>query len=174
MQVQECREAAEGLQALLQQGVFVDAAAAPADAVAELQGMMEGIAELQVRLMIFEELCKTHCLCCLHHIRSRDGVSKMLQCESSRYMKTQPDDMQVSAQQCQANQAANGLPLEPFEALDAAWQEATWRLQVWSSYQAVADKMSAVTTSPILSNIDNQVSACRPSSWSFLCTTRIS
>jgi hypothetical protein len=47
-QVQECREAASSLQAQLQQGVFVDASAAAVDAVAELQRMMDNIAELQV------------------------------------------------------------------------------------------------------------------------------
>lgn len=51
--------------------------------------------------------------------------------------------------------------MEPFEALTAARQEAAWRLELWTIYQAVADKMSTVTTSPILSNIDNQVSACQ-------------
>jgi hypothetical protein len=41
-------------------------------------------------------------------------------------------------------------------------EEATWRLNVWQLYQAVADKMSTVTTTPILSNIDNQVGTCAP------------
>jgi hypothetical protein len=67
--------------------------------------------------------------------------------------------MQGLAQQYQAHQTANGLPVEPFEALAAAQEEAAWRLDVWSVYQAVADNMSSVTTTPILSNIDNQVGA---------------
>jgi len=46
--VAECREAAEGLQALLVQGIFVDAGAAPAEAVAELQQLMDHISELKV------------------------------------------------------------------------------------------------------------------------------
>jgi hypothetical protein len=65
--------------------------------------------------------------------------------------------MQDLAQQYQACQAANGLPVEQFEALAAAQEEAAWRLEVWSVYQVVADQMSAITTSPILSNIDNKV-----------------
>lgn len=47
-QVAECREAAEGLQALLAQGIFVDAGAAPAEAIAELQQLMDHISELKV------------------------------------------------------------------------------------------------------------------------------
>lgn len=58
--MQECREAAEGLQGLLQQGVFVDALAAPADAVAELQGMMDSIVELQVTFA--PQLDQGHCV----------------------------------------------------------------------------------------------------------------
>jgi hypothetical protein len=46
--VQECREVAEGLQTQLQQGLFMDVSAAATDAVAELQGMLDTIAELQV------------------------------------------------------------------------------------------------------------------------------
>ena len=48
VQVAECREAAEGLQALLAQGIFVDAAAAPSEAVAELHQLTQNISELQV------------------------------------------------------------------------------------------------------------------------------
>jgi hypothetical protein len=46
--VEECREAAGSLQTQLQQGVFVDASAAAPDAIAELQGILDSIAELQV------------------------------------------------------------------------------------------------------------------------------
>lgn len=48
LQVDECREAAGALQTQLQQGVFVDASAAAPDAIAELQGMLDSTAELQV------------------------------------------------------------------------------------------------------------------------------
>jgi hypothetical protein len=57
----------------------------------------------------------------------------------------------------QAHQAANGLPVEPFEALAAAQKEADWRAGVWATYQAIAEKMSEATTSPVLSHIDNRV-----------------
>ena len=65
--------------------------------------------------------------------------------------------VQELAQQYQTYQAANGLPVEQFETLAAAQEEAAWRLDVWSVYQGVAEQMSAITTSPILSNVDNKV-----------------
>lgn len=46
--MEECREAAGSLQTQLQQGVFMDASAAAPDAIAELQGELDQIAELQV------------------------------------------------------------------------------------------------------------------------------
>ena len=83
---------------------------------------------------------------------SRYGLLDHLQSKA-----TFSDAMQELAQQYQAYQAANGLPVEQFEALAAAQEGAAWRLEVWSVYQAVAEKMSAVTTSPILSNVDSKV-----------------
>jgi hypothetical protein len=155
LQVEECREAAGSLQAQLQQGVFVDAYAAAPDAIAELQNLLDNISELQVPCRFANgakqavassepagSVAVVSCCYVPHHLHSGAILFNIVQ---------------ELAQQYQAYQAANGLPVEQFDTLAAAQEEAAWRLEVWSVYQAVAEQMSAITTSPILSNVDNKV-----------------